>query len=94
MKEAAFELDELFEALEFSAPHTLFLSQNFEILKFGKVFLKSIPTLSEGMPFDAVFRWTHNNAKDSLNADKNALVFILFRVPMLHLRLCYRFEMH
>ena len=76
MKEAAFELDELFEALEFSAPHTLFLSQNFEILKFGKVFLKSIPTLSEGMPFDAVFRWTHNNAKDSLNADKNALVFI------------------
>ena len=36
------ELNELFSALEFANPHTLFVGNDFSLLKVGKAFHKAI----------------------------------------------------
>lgn len=69
------ELDELFEALEFSNPHTLFIGLNFELLKIGKGFKKSI-SFEGKHSIGEVFNWTDDKNFEKLKANNKQLLFL------------------
>lgn len=69
------ELDELFSALEFANPHTLFVGNDYSVLRIGKAFLKSI-ALEHKESFDSIFTWVAGGSFDKLKNNSVQLFFI------------------
>lgn len=69
------ELDELFSALEFANPHTLFVGYDNSVLRIGKAFHKSI-ALENKQSFDAIFTWVAGGSFDKLKNNSVQLFFI------------------
>ena len=69
------ELDALFSALEFANPHTLFVGNDFSLLKVGKAFHKAI-NLSISASFDTTFEWVTGGSFDKLRNNTSQLFFI------------------
>ena len=69
------ELDELFSALEFANPHTLFVGNDFCLLRIGKAFHKSIACENINS-FDSTFTWVAGGSFDKLRNNNAQLFFI------------------
>ena len=70
-----FALDELFDALEFANPHTLFLSNDLIVLRIGKAFEKSLGK-SSNIRFDELFNWVAGGSFQKLKNNSAQLFFI------------------
>ena len=70
------DLEELFAALEFSNPHTLFVALDQTLLKVGKAFLKSSSHCVPGNRFDQLFRWDKGQGFEKLTENKQQLQFV------------------
>ena len=68
-------LDELFDALDFSNPHTLFVSHEGELLKIGSGFKKSID-FGNSLNFNDVFKWVSGGSFEKIKAQGKVLLFI------------------
>ena len=69
------ELDDLFNALEFANPHTLFVGDDNSMLKVGKAFQKCIE-FSPNSRFDQVFNWITGGSFEKLKNNNVQLFFI------------------
>jgi PAS domain S-box-containing protein len=69
------ELDELFSALEFANPHTVFVGKDNSLLRIGKAFLKSI-AFENNQSFDSIFTWVAGGSFDKLKNNSVQLFFI------------------
>ena len=69
------ELKELFSALEFANPHTLFVGNDFSLLYIGKAFHKCI-SFEHKQAFDSVFTWVAGGSFDKLCKNNEQLFFI------------------
>ena len=69
------ELDELFSALEFANPHTLFVGNDFSLLRIGKAFHKSI-ACENISSFDSTFTWVAGGSFEKLRNNNAQLFFI------------------
>jgi PAS domain S-box-containing protein len=69
------EIDELFSALEFANPHTVFVGNDYSVLRIGRAFHKSI-ALENKQSFDAIFRWVAGGSFDKLKNNSVQLFFI------------------
>lgn len=69
------ELDDLFNALEFANPHTLFVGDDNSLLKVGKAFQKCIE-FSPNSRFDQVFNWIAGGSFEKLKNNNVQLFFI------------------
>jgi len=72
------ELDLLFNALEFANPHTLFVGNDFSLLKVGKAFQKAID-FSPSDSFDTAFEWVTGGSFEKLRNNTAQLFFIQTR---------------
>ena len=72
------ELDLLFNALEFANPHTLFVGNDFSLLKVGKAFQKAID-FSPSDSFDTTFEWVTGGSFEKLRNNTAQLFFIQTR---------------
>ena len=71
------ELDDLFNALEFANPHTLFVGDDNSLLKVGKAFQKCIE-FSPNSRFDQVFNWIAGGSFEKLkNNNKTISIFFI-----------------
>lgn len=70
------EIDELFSALEFANPHTLFIDVDQTIIKVGKAFQKSSQWVREGKKFHEIFGWLPGDGFEKLTTDRQNLQFI------------------
>jgi hypothetical protein len=69
------ELDELFSALEFANPHTLFVGNDYSLLKIGKAFHKCID-FSANPSFNETFNWVAGGSFEKLRNNSVQLFFI------------------
>jgi PAS domain S-box-containing protein len=69
------ELDELFSALEFANPHTLFVGNDYAILRIGKAFQKSI-AFTANLDFESIFHWVAGGSFEKLRNNSAQLFFI------------------
>jgi len=69
------ELDELFSALEFANPHTLFVGKDYSILRIGKAFQKSI-AFTASPDFESTFHWVAGGSFEKLRNNSAQLFFI------------------
>jgi PAS domain S-box-containing protein len=76
MHSTGVDFDQLFAALEFANPHTLFVDANLTIFKVGKAFQKSLKQCREGKDFSEVFRWLPGNGFEKLTYDRQILQFV------------------
>jgi PAS domain S-box-containing protein len=75
MESKGLDLELLFEALEFSNPHTLFIDDKGTILKVGKAFQKSSAELIPGKPFDFIFTWLPGSGFNEVEKSATSLLF-------------------
>lgn len=75
MHQPQFDLDDLFDALVFANPHTLFIDNDRTILKVGKAFQKSNKALESGKAFDVFFQWLPNSGFEALEKNESGLYF-------------------
>ncbi|NBN97943.1 MAG: hypothetical protein EBV19_01700 [Flavobacteriia bacterium] len=76
MHSVGLDFDQLFAALEFANPHTLFVDANLTIFKVGKAFQKSSEHCREGKQFSDLFRWMPGNGFEKLTENRQILQFI------------------
>ncbi len=76
MHSQGLDFDQLFAALEFANPHTLFVDLELTIVKVGKAFKKSSTRCKEGEHFNEVFRWLPGNGFEKLTVDRQILQFV------------------
>jgi PAS domain S-box-containing protein len=76
MHSVGLDFDQLFAALEFANPHTLFVDANLTIFKVGKAFQKSSDHCREGKQFSDLFRWMPGNGFEKLTENRQILQFI------------------
>ena len=75
MESKGLDLDLLFEALEFSNPHTLFIDDKGTIIKVGRAFQKSSAELKPGKPFDFIFTWLPGSGFKELEKSVDVNIF-------------------
>lgn len=68
-------LDELFKALEFANPHTLFVGNDNSLLRVGKAFKKSID-FTDNQDFESIFTWVAGGSFEKLRNNNAQLFFI------------------
>ncbi|MFM7724232.1 MAG: hypothetical protein ACKO7O_05520, partial [Bacteroidota bacterium] len=76
MHSVGLDFDQLFAALEFANPHTLFVDFNLTIFKVGKAFQKSSKRCKEGEKFNELFQWMPGNGFEKLTENRQILQFI------------------
>ncbi len=70
------DIDLLFEALEFSNPHTLFVDKKTNIIKLGKAFSKSTTFNLKNPRFEDYFNWVLKGSFEKLENTTAQLLFI------------------